>query len=565
MKKKSLVVLLAAMLAFAGCGKKDEGKAPEPETVQEMESEPEEEPQEEAAEEEPEDKNAENECGIELISHTVAGDEKADLGGQEPEPYAFVVYGEFSLNDAFRETYPKLSEILTEENQMLHEDALRILATYTDSAKEYEEDLVGCYSCEDNISITRADSAILSYRADIYDWSGGAHPNSYYRTANFDVKDGKRLLLEDVITVDDEELFDVIYENLVPLADPEFDLQTEEYENVKECLTWDIESKNMQWTLNDETITFYFPPYDLAAYAVGPIWAEVSYEKYPALVKEEYLPTEEKITIDSSGIQDDDIPMEELEQYMMNGGENMEEEDGAPHYYVENPEWDMSNYMKEGTSAMHEEVPFELTKVGEEKSDWIDPMQWAYDHELQIPSDLYTVGYGDELYYYYADNRADEEILEIELAAMGTYQMLGIYDFSSFLDTPTGNEYTTFYIPYAKVYDGVLYAEIAHRTYAEDQPYTGFIVAVDLETGEVIWRSEMQVANGNNFIVGEDVIICGYGFTAEPDHMYFLSRKTGVVLDEMKVNSAPDYFIPEDDSLYVICYNTVYEFNVEEK
>ena len=83
-------------------------------------------------------------------------------------------------------------------------------------------------------------------------------------------------------------------------------------------------------------------------------------------------------------------------------------------------------------------------------------------------------------YYYYADNSADEGRLAVEISEMGTYDFVGTYDFSNYLYTPTpGNAYTTLYIPYAAIYDGVLYTEIAHLTYSEDQPCTGFVVAVE--------------------------------------------------------------------------------------
>ena len=148
---------------------------------------------------------------------------------------------------------------------------------------------------------------------------------------------------------------------------------------------------------------------------------------------------------------------------------------------------------------------------------------------------------------------------------MGTYDFVGTYDFSNYLYTPTpGNAYTTLYIPYAAIYDGVLYTEIAHLTYSEDQPCTGFIVAVEVETGKLLWRSEMLVANGRNFLVGEDTIICGYGFTDEDDYLYILSRHSGAVLEKRKLKTGPDYFIPVDDSLYVLTYDTVYQYLVSE-
>ena len=74
----------------------------------------------------------------------------------------------------------------------------------------------------------------------------------------------------------------------------------------------------------------------------------------------------------------------------------------------------------------------------------------------------------------------------------------------------------------------------------------------------------MLLANGRNFLVGEDTIICGYGFTAEDDYLYILSRHSGAVLEKRKLKTGPDYFIPVDDSLYVLTYDTVYQYLVSE-
>ena len=72
----------------------------------------------------------------------------------------------------------------------------------------------------------------------------------------------------------------------------------------------------------------------------------------------------------------------------------------------------------------------------------------------------------------------------------------------------------------------------------------------------------MLVANGRNFVVGEDTIICGYGFTAEDDYLHILSRHSGAVLEKRKLKTGPDYFIPVDDSFYVLTYDTVYKYRI---
>ena len=48
------------------------------------------------------------------------------------------------------------------------------------------------------------------------------------------------------------------------------------------------------------------------------------------------------------------------------------------------------------------------------------------------------------------------------------------------------------------------------------------------------------VANARTFVVTGDLIVAGYGFTAEPDFLYLLDRRTGKVLDRLPVASAPE-------------------------
>ena len=561
MKRRIYWIVLASVLLFTGCGKQ---KVQSPQETEDSEA-TEEETEEAAADDENEDeddKTAEG-CVLTVVSHTAQAEERFYFD-EEPLPYAYVTYTEFSPSDDFRKDHDALAEVLTALNEENKNASLSTLAEYTDYAREAEQDLMGSFSNECTTEVVRADSAIVSYYDTYFDWCGGAHPNTWYDGGNYDVKEGRGLTVMDVVQLDEYELCDLITQNLVPIAaEEEYEFSEDDDSYMHDIILDEIANETLVWTLDEKNLTCYFSPYELQYYALGPIWSELSLGTYPNLIKEEYKPSagEEKFDVVYTEADPEDLSMEDLGMYRYDGYAGDEETEEVPTYYVENEDWDIY-YLKDGIFDELTEVPFDYKKVGEEKSDWIEAGAWAYEHDITLPSDLYSVGYEDENYYYYGDNRADEGILAVELAEVGYYNIVARYDFSSFLDVPGGNEFTTFYIPYAAAYDNILYVEIAHRTYASDQPYTGFIVAVDMDNGDLLWRSDMQVANGNNFIVGDDVIICGYGFTKEPDYIYFLSRKSGAVLDKIKVNSAPDYFIPEDDSLYVICYNTVYEYNI---
>ena len=78
---------------------------------------------------------------------------------------------------------------------------------------------------------------------------------------------------------------------------------------------------------------------------------------------------------------------------------------------------------------------------------------------------------------------------------------------------------------------GVLYVETAHSTYARSSyGLNGYLNAIDLKTKRLLWRSAARVANANEFVMLNTVLISGYGFTDEPDYLYAIDRRNGHVL-----------------------------------
>lgn len=107
-----------------------------------------------------------------------------------------------------------------------------------------------------------------------------------------------------------------------------------------------------------------------------------------------------------------------------------------------------------------------------------------------------------------------------------------------------------------------LYLAIGHNTYAEDCPHTGYLLAIDLQNGEVLWESRQQAANANNFVLLEDVIVTGYGFTDEYDYLHVIDKGIGIDQKCVELKSAPDFLVEKDGKLYVHTYNTDYVFRI---
>lgn len=60
-----------------------------------------------------------------------------------------------------------------------------------------------------------------------------------------------------------------------------------------------------------------------------------------------------------------------------------------------------------------------------------------------------------------------------------------------------------------------------------------------------------------------DVILCGYGFTAEDDYLYQIDKHTGRIIVQTDVASMADCLIEQDGKLFIHTYNRDYIFKVE--
>ena len=126
-------------------------------------------------------------------------------------------------------------------------------------------------------------------------------------------------------------------------------------------------------------------------------------------------------------------------------------------------------------------------------------------------------------------------------------------DWNSFYDDINGNN--------AYLEDGIFYGASVRNGYAQSN--TCFMFAYDLENDKLLWRSADQTYNSMNFVVKGDVILCGYGFTAEPDYLYQINRNTGEVIDRLSLKKAPDLIVEQDGKLYVHTYSYNYVIGMD--
>lgn len=191
--------------------------------------------------------------------------------------------------------------------------------------------------------------------------------------------------------------------------------------------------------------------------------------------------------------------------------------------------------------------PLKLQIISEEYNniDWAN--DWYERENLSLPM------IGNEWNHFYDDTYeylwADDElyIFDRQISNSDTHCLY-------VLQYPTDKWYINGNNAWLK--DGIFYGASVTNGYAE--PDSCFMFAYDLEQDKLLWRSADQSYNSMNFVVKGDVILCGYGFTAEDDYLYQINRNTGEILDRLELKKMPDLLAEQDGKLYVHTYSYDY-------
>ncbi|XXT15999.1 hypothetical protein WME94_37705 [Sorangium sp. So ce429] len=231
-----------------------------------------------------------------------------------------------------------------------------------------------------------------------------------------------------------------------------------------------------------------------------------------------------------------------------------------------------------------------LVKVTEQKNTITDEAEWFARNGLslpvlQVPSGPQTgarplpssvptrygdqelvkaIDQGDHLALFYGPSFADARFVAILDAA---HRVVAFFDFESFLVPPAfapkEAEFVRGHVGWAVARDGVLYVSSGHRTYAaSSKGKNAYLSALDLATGQLLWQSAPLVCNAENFVLRGDHLLCGYGFTAEPDFLYVLERATGKVVSKLPMKSGPEFLVEKEGKLFVRTYDTDYVFDI---
>lgn len=205
--------------------------------------------------------------------------------------------------------------------------------------------------------------------------------------------------------------------------------------------------------------------------------------------------------------------------------------------------------------------PAELIETSCVENEIIDEDLWfdkvgmqGYSYEYEDDNYIYRLG-GIETY---------GRVTMLYVYDKDTKKLLHTYDFHGFIWAYgyENNEFVDRSIRYALIKDGLLYVNLYHNTYAESCPYNAYIMAIDLEGGDVVWKSEPLISNSNNFVIIGDSIVTGYGFTQEDHYLSIINRFDGKEMKRYTIKKSPEYFCYKDNTLYVRTYSYDYEFEV---
>lgn len=224
--------------------------------------------------------------------------------------------------------------------------------------------------------------------------------------------------------------------------------------------------------------------------------------------------------------------------------------------HMENPSWEYYCAMEPASLA----APLKLTKLTQEANQITDTDDWFEKNNLSLnveDSGKYGLGIP-------SDENGGKCRIQVVDGEKGEVFELDFSDFEYAGDfKQSEKEFVRQQIRYAQIKDHILYLSIGHLTYAESSPHNAYVAAVDLAEKKMLWKSQPLVSNAANFVIKGDVLLCGYGFTAEPDYIYQLDLGSGKVIDKTAVKSKADYLILKDNILYVRTYNTDYTFRIE--
>lgn len=172
------------------------------------------------------------------------------------------------------------------QNPDAHTDVAKAAALLAaDYNATYVDALSGCWELKSKADTTFSNPKLLSVQFESYAYTGGAHPNSNVSLYTFDRQTGRSLTLNDLVA-DTTALLHVVEQAFRTSQElkPQDNLEERGYflQNGRFPLPANV-------GMGREGMIFYYNPYEVAAYAVGPIELTVPYAQLKNVLRAEWL------------------------------------------------------------------------------------------------------------------------------------------------------------------------------------------------------------------------------------------------------------------------------------
>ena len=234
-----------------------------------------------------ENPNLEDIC---LFTNVMVGD--ADMEEwHENNVITSVKWQKLKLGESYDKKYPNLATAFDKYNEESLTDAKALMYEFESFVEEMEGDEYNPAYCqaESKIYMQRADNHIVSFLEHVYEYTGGVHPNYFWLGQNYEPYTGEKLKLTEVLT-DCTDLPTILEKKI-----------TEKYSGVTffdlEDTLSQYKPEDFTWTVDYQGITFWFSPYEIAAYAVGTLSAKIWFDEFPDMFNEEYKVAPENYAI----------------------------------------------------------------------------------------------------------------------------------------------------------------------------------------------------------------------------------------------------------------------------
>jgi hypothetical protein len=200
----------------------------------------------------------------------------------------------FSPSSEIKDTLNKnvmnrlLSPIFEKKYSTINELADSLIADYKKVAKEFPDAPIG-YTLERQINVLTNQKGLICLEYNEYSFLGGAHPNGAIFYDNYDLSNGKKVNLNDLLKIGYEAVLNNIAEKefrKIRELKPDESLETAGF--------WFKDNKFIltnNFAVLKNGLKFYFNDYEIGSHVMGPTEIFILYSDIKQIIKEDGLIT----------------------------------------------------------------------------------------------------------------------------------------------------------------------------------------------------------------------------------------------------------------------------------